>query len=124
MAKTGQGFRITLVGKSGVDFNGKEYKAVKLIGDKTFDIAGAGEQAVGIMEVAPYGPGGAGTICACGETKAKAGGAIDAGAALAVDANGDVVEAVAGNYIIGHALNSAAADSFVELFLLPAGAKA
>ncbi len=60
-------------------------------------------------------------VCLAGELPVETGGAIAAGAQVAVDNQGRVIAASAGDYILGIALNSCtAAGQFIKVTLRPA----
>lgn len=81
-------------------------------------LANATALTAGILQNKP-GAGQPATVCYAGVSKAVAGAAVTAGARVRSDANGKVVPAtVAGNAVIGIALESAGADNDVISVLL------
>lgn len=123
MATVGQRILESFNGAAGVDLTGKQFYAVRLAGDNQIDaITAAGQTPIGVLEIPPYAPGGAATVCVLGATKAVAGGAFSAGAYLAVDDQGRVIAAAAGAERFAIALQAAAAaGEVVEILVLHAG---
>lgn len=122
MAYTGTGINTsaTIVDQAGAaaDFRGKAVKYA----DGKIVLAGAGEAAIGV-----------GIITNAEESKVgedvdiqvkeiglgRAGAAITKGAELAADANGNLVAATSGNFVIGIALDdAAAAGKYVRMQLV------
>lgn len=93
-------------------------KAVKYDENGKLVLAKAGETFIGIALPNPYDSNINGTVEAGKQIDvqikeigfAKAGAAVAVGAALASDANGKLVTAKAGDFVIGYALTSASAD--------------
>ena len=78
---------------AGADLSAAQYKAVKLNSSGAAVLAGAGEFAIGILQNNPAS-GVAAMIATVGAiSKAKAGGSITAGATVAVNASGLLVDA-------------------------------
>lgn len=97
-----------------------QYLAVGLTsaGETSAVIASAGVAIFGILQNTPL-QGDSCDVCVVGISKAVAGGAITAGAALSVDANGRLVTQSSANLCVGYAKSSAAAagDLFDALIL-------
>lgn len=131
MSTQGYGVDITMI--AGADLSAKQYCAVKLNSSGNIVAAGAGEDAVGILQTKPTS-GQAGTVRISGVSKMVAGGSITAGSRVASDANGKAKAAVAattktddtgaaadalvGSYTIGHLLETASADGQIVSVLL------
>lgn len=111
----------TIIGKAGAgiasptDVRGK---AIKFDAQGELVLAGAGEVAVGIAILTNDEATKAGldvTVQVKEMGVALAGGEIKAGAELASDADGKVVEATSGQFVIGTALESATAGKYVRI---------
>lgn len=105
-------FNHTLI--AAADLSAAQYHAVKVDANGQAALAGAGEDAIGILQNVPQA-GQAATVMMLGVTKAIYGGTVTAGQKVMVDANGKIVpyaDAAAGstNYAIGKALTSGSAD--------------
>jgi hypothetical protein len=115
-----------------------QYRAVKLTNNGTeFTLAGVGEAMFGILQNKP-GIGHAGNIATDGQSKARAGGTIPAGADVAVGANGLFVvasgarvktddagvaaDALIGPNVVGQAINSAVVGDVFTLDIQRRGA--
>lgn len=126
---------LTLV--AAADLSAKQYTAVKVDSAGKAAAAGAGEMPIGVLQNNPVA-GAAATVAYGGVTKAKAGGSITAGAAVASDANGAVVAAtlartntsdggaatdpLIGSNVIGIALAGADSGDIIPVLLTLAGA--
>ncbi len=136
MAVQGHGTDITLV--AGADLSASQFLAVKLNSSGRAVLAGAGEDAVGVLQ-SKAGAGLPVTVRVAGITKFIAGDAIAAGARVASDADGKAktavaasvntsdagapADAVAGSFTLGHALEAAAASGvFIAVLLSKSGA--
>ena len=78
----------------------------------------AGEIALGILLLQGDGgikTGDSLTVQIACRGKAVAGGTFKAGAALAVNASGKLVEAAEGQFVLGYALSAGTADGFVDI---------
>lgn len=123
---------------AGADLSAAQFKAVKLNSSGNAVLAGAGEFAVGILQNNPAS-GQAATIATVGAiSKAKAGGNITAGATVAVNASGLLVDAaeatvntsdagasadaVVASNVIGVALASAASGDVFPVLVTLSGA--
>lgn len=131
MAVQGHGTDITLF--AGADLSASQFLAVKLNSSGQAVLAGAGEDAVGVLQSKAVA-GLPVTVRVAGITKFIAGAAIAAGARVASDADGKAktavaasvntsdagaaADAVAGSFTLGHALEAAAASGVVIAVLL------
>jgi hypothetical protein len=123
---------------AGADLSTKQYYAVKLNSSAAAVLAGAGEFAVGILQNNP-GNGQAASIATVGAiSKAIAGGSITAGATVAVDSSGKLVDAteakvntsdagsstdaVIASNVIGVALAAASSGDIFPVLLTMSGA--
>lgn len=97
------------------------YKAVKLAANGIVTTTVAGEQATGILQNRPK-LGDPGKVGFSGVSKAKAGAAITKGALITARADGTVGPAAATNFVIGQALEAAAANDVISVLLVPASA--
>lgn len=124
---------------AGADYSAatNQFRAVKFDAAGALVLAGAGEAAAGILQNKPA-LGHAANVATGGQSKARAGGTIAAGADVAVGANGLLVAAtgarvntsdgdaasdpVIGPNIIGQAVNSAVVGDIFTLNIQPRGA--
>ena len=88
--------------------------------DGTVDLAVAGETVYGLI-VEEAALGGNATIQTHGIAKGIAAGAHNAGIALASDANGKLVAAATGDYVVGYSRDVGAADEVISVLLTPGG---
>lgn len=77
-------------------------------------LAGDGENAIGVLLNDPTS-GQAATVAIGGKVKVIAGGTVAIGARVASDANGKAVTAATGDYVLGTAVNGAAANAMLEV---------
>lgn len=105
------------------DLSTKQYTIVELgAADNQVDTCDAqGEKSVGVLQNDP-GAGEAALVRFLGTTKVKAGAAITKGAFITTGAAGKAEAALTGDYIIGRALEAAAADGdIIEMQLMITG---
>ena len=103
------------------DLSLKQFRAVKVTGNKQVGLCVAGDDAIGILQNKP-GINQASAVAIGGSSKAIAGAAVAAGALVASDVNGAIVAALATNYIIGVALSAAGgAGEIISVLLRPGG---
>lgn len=94
------------------DLSTKQFNAIKIDTNGQAALAGAGEAGVGILLNNPVA-GQSASVQIGGVAKAKAGGTIAAGAAVAANASGLLIAATTGNYIVGFAKEAAVSgDTF------------
>lgn len=93
---------------AGENLSTHQFRAVKMSGDNVV-LAGAGEKAIGILQNDPVSGQEANVrLFGGGIFKAKAGGAITAGAWLKVDTNGELVATTTDtDVIVGQAIKAA-----------------
>lgn len=131
MSFQGHGTDITVA--AGADLSLKQFYAVKLDANAQVVAAGAGEDAIGVVQNKPK-LGEMATVRIAGITKMVAGAAIAAGARVASGAAGKGKTAVAaytntsdagaaqdalvGSFSLGHALEAAAGDGIVFALLI------
>lgn len=115
----------------------RPFRAVKFDSNGAIVLAGVGEAAVGILQNKP-GVGVAANVATGGQSKARAGGTIAAGADVAVGANGLLVAATGartntsdggaasdpliGPNVIGQAVTAAVSGDIFTLNIAPRGA--
>lgn len=88
--------------KAGADLSAAQFLAVKVDTDGDVVLAGAGEVALGILQDKPAADGRAATVAAAGVSKCVFGAdSVTPGMLLAADANGKLIEAVTGDFVIG-----------------------
>lgn len=106
------------------DLSGNQFRAVVVTAEYTVGVAGANVRWLGVQQDLPI-KGQAGMPCAVrrsGTTKVIAGAAFAAGVPLTSDAAGRAVQATAGQYINGYALEPASAlGDVIEMTLELAG---
>lgn len=107
---------ITLI--AAADLSAKQYYAVKVDSAGKGALAGAGERAAGILQNVPES-GKSGTVMVFGISKAVYGATVAAGAALMVNASGQLITATAGNFIVGTALEAGAVNEVHNVLLQP-----
>lgn len=120
------------------DLTAKQFYAVKVDSTGKAALAGAGEFAIGLLQNKP-GSGQAATVAYGGISKALAGGTIAAGATVAVNSDGKLVDAteakiasldgnaasnvgITGSNVIGVAMAGASSGDIFPVLLLIAGA--
>lgn len=94
--------------KAAQNMEGKKFAAVKVSDVRTFDLCGAGEECIGILQNEVIA-GEAGRVVINGVTFAVASGVIAAGAKVAAAADGQIKTADEGASVIGVAIETAAA---------------
>jgi hypothetical protein len=104
--------------EANLDMTQLQFRAVKSTGTglRITTAIVAGERGIGVVQNKPKNVGDAATVMLDGVTKAVAGAAITAGAAVTVDTSGRFVTAATGNRIWGNARSAAGAAN--ELFAL------
>lgn len=105
---------------AGSDLSSSQFKAVVLSGDGAVDVADAGAQAIGFLMDAPSLAQSCEIATIGGGAKAIAGGIIDEGNPLAVDANGDLVVAQTGDAVVAIAIDSAVDNDVFPVLVMPA----
>jgi len=103
--------------KAKVDLSSSQYLFVKVSGDMEVDLAGDGENAIGVLQDKPV-LGDYGNVGVMGVSKVVASAIIAAGAKVASTAAGKAVTAVATKHVLGQALEAAAADGEIISVLL------
>lgn len=104
------------------DLSTKQYLFVKIDGEKTVGVAGAGEAVDGVLQNKPIS-GQAATVWGPGSlSKVYSSAAIAAGAFVTPTAAGKAVTAASGNYIAGRVLEAAtAADQLISVWITNPG---
>lgn len=96
-----------------------QFRAVKVTADQTVNLSGAGEFSVGILQSLPE-QNEAAEIMGLGLSKAVIGAnGVSAGDRLQSDANGGLVVASSGGYVLAVALEDAAATVLGSVLLIP-----
>lgn len=106
---------ITLI--TAADLSAKQYYCVKVDAAGKAALCGAGEPGVGILQD-PMAAGYAARVMALGISYAIYGGAVTAGDKVASDAAGKLVTAVAGDYVIGIAMETGVANEIRPVLLI------
>lgn len=102
---------------AGADLQLKRYYAVKVNTDGDIVLAGAGENAIGILQNTPNHDQ-SGAVMTLGVAFFVSGGVIAAGANLTPDASGKLVTAGGGDAVIGVALKAAANNDIGTVLLV------
>ena len=107
------------------DLTGSQFLFVKVDGEKTVGLAGAGEAVEGVLQNKPDTDHAA-TVWGCGTvSKVVAGAAVAAGAFVTPDAASKGVTAGTGDYIAGRCLTAAAnPDELITVFITNPGRSA
>lgn len=123
MAYEQPGFSFTL--PAGADFSGgAQFRFADVNSSGLAVNPAAGGSAVGVRQTRPKS-GEATTIVADGISIVEAGGAVTTGDLVATNASGQAVTAVAGNVILGRALETASASGIqIAVLLYDGNAKA
>ena len=106
----------TLFGKAGAVVEDIRFKAVTFNAEGKVILAEAGKEALGIAIATTGDPVGKVAIGDQVDIQIKdiglamAGGAVAAGASVAIGANGKLVTAASGNFVLGYAITAAKAD--------------
>ena len=104
------------------DLSTFQFRFVSMSGDKTVNVSGAAESAVGVLQNKPLSTNAAIVAGPGSVTKAVASAAIVAGADVATATDGKVATATAGQNVVGKAIEPAGADNdviSVLVFLAP-----
>lgn len=99
------------------DLTTKQYYAVKVDSNGKAALAGAGENAIGILQDNPN-TGEIGNVMVLGESKAIYGGAVTAGQNLAADASGKLVTAGGSDAVLAVAKESGVADEIHTVYIV------
>lgn len=122
MAEFGPQERITF--QASFDFRQAQYTVAAFAGDRIAGLAVSATAAtsagpIGVMQTKPNS-GQFGTIAVLGRSKVRAGAAFGYGRLLTTNGSGKAIAAGSGNWIIGRALEAAAAeDDLVSAFIVP-----
>jgi len=118
---------------AGSDLSTKQFYFVVLNGSSQLAVAGANVSVLGVLQDKPNAAGNGGQVRCFGITKVIAGGSITVNDKIASDGSGKAVKAtaasvsagtpepLAGSYVAGIALNSAASGEYVSVLLTHAG---
>lgn len=102
---------------SAADLKDEQFKFVKLTASETVNVAGAGEEGIGILQNKPEASQAA-EVMHLGVSKLLLAGAVSAGDRIASDANGEGVEAVSTNYALAIALEDGADNDLCTVLLI------
>ena len=106
---------------AGEDLSAAQFKFVTLEADGEIDIAdAAGERALGVLQNQPAA-GKAATVCMTGKVMVVAGAAVTAGDEIQTDASGDAIPALAGDVVMGYALEDAVDGQVFAMELIQGG---
>lgn len=109
---------ITLL--AGADLSAAQFRFVATNSSGAAVLAGAGAMANGAVQNDPEN-GQAALVDISGVTKVEAAGAITTGALVASDATGKAVAATTGDYALGTAMETGAADRIISVLFQPSG---
>lgn len=109
------------------DLSAKQYHFVKMSGAGTVDVTAAiTDKTIGVLQNAPKS-GEAAEVCVFGITKVTADGNLTAGNLIGTSGDGQADAIVAGTdttvYVVGQALESAAAGNITTMFFNPSNAR-
>lgn len=108
---------------AGADLSAAQFCGVKLNASGQVVLAGAGEAAIGILQNKPTS-GQIATVCVAGVSFMKAGGVVAPGF-VTTNASGRAATPTTGQYILGSAIEAAAANGeAISVLVNQAGAKA
>ncbi len=104
------------------DLSAAQFLFVKIDGESTVGLAGAGESIIGVLQNKPLSGNAASVATATSTSKIVAGAAVVAGADVTPNAAGKAVTAISGDYIAGQCITGAAnADEFISVKLTQPG---
>jgi hypothetical protein len=113
-----QGVLMTIPGLvAGADLSAQQFRVMKLTGNLTVGLAGAGEKAIGILQNDPALVGEAASVAHAGVSKAVLGGVVAAGNKLASTAAGALVVADTDDYVVAIALEAGASGDVSNVLL-------
>ena len=103
------------------DLSAHQYRVVRLSGVMTVNLASlnTAKTAIGVLLNKPSAAGRAAAVAISGITKAYAGGTVTAAQLVTHDASGQVITAISGSMVLGHALESGAANDLIGIRLYP-----
>lgn len=109
------------------DLSAKQYYFVKMSGANTVDVTSAiTDKTIGVLQNTPSS-GQAAEVCVFGITKVVADGNLTAGNLIGTSSDGQADAIVAGTdttvYVVGQALESAAAGNTTTMFFNPSNAR-
>lgn len=102
---------------AGADLSAKRYYAVKLNSSGLIILAGAGENALGILQDKPES-GKVGKVMCLGKSPAVYGASVTAGNSLTPDASGKLVPATGSDAIVAIAAESGSADEIHSVYIV------
>ena len=110
----------TLSGEASADLSASQYCFVRLDTSGQVAVAGAGEEANGILQDKPAAIGRACSYAIGGVSKVRAGAAIGDGVKVMSDSTGRAIAGTATNFILGWTRTAAAAaDEVIEMIFQP-----
>lgn len=102
---------------AGADLSAAQFLFVKLNSSGQIILAGAGEDAIGILQDKPAAAGRAGAVGVRGRSKVVFGGTVAIGAYVTSDAAGKAVTAGSGEKTLGICVEGGAADTIGSVLL-------
>lgn len=104
--------------RAAADLSGFQYCAVRVSGSFGANLASNATAltAIGILQNDPTSGHGA-VVCVFGESKARAGGTITAGAPVTHDGSGCVIAQVSGSCVLGYAMESAVVLDIIDILV-------
>lgn len=100
------------------DLSAKQFFFIETSSSSEAALSGAGEVVTGVLQNKPDAAGKSASVRVYGVSKVTAGAAITAGAEVSSDANGKAATSTTGDYIVGIALEAAAADGDIIAVLI------
>ena len=103
------------------DLSANQYRVMRLSGVMTVNLASlnTAKTAIGVLLNKPAAAGRAAALALSGVTKAYAGGTVTAAQLITHDGSGQVITAVSGSMVLGHALESGVANDLISIRLMP-----
>ena len=103
------------------DLSANQYRVVRLSGVMTVNLASlnTAKTAIGVLLNKPSAAGRAASVALSGVTKAYAGASVTAAGLLTHDSSGQVIAAISGSMIIGHALETGTTNDLIGIRLYP-----
>jgi hypothetical protein len=112
----------TIGAPASADLSASQFCFVVVNASGRLALPAAGSHAEGILQDKPNGAGVYGDVGILGVSKVLVGaGGVTAGDLLASDANGKAVTATAGNFVLGRALATGAAGTYVPALIQQKG---
>lgn len=104
--------------KAAANLSSSQFCAVKISAADTVNLAGDGEDCIGVLQNKPGAAGRGAEVRTYGPTKGKAGGTCTAGGNAGIDSSGRFVNAASGDFIVGTFITgTTTANAIIKVFL-------